>query len=76
MSMMRRQAWVPPANHAIPVSNGAEHIRQRAVARQCCSAGVGWLGAMPIPSAQAMSGVSNMALDLRYAALPLRIPSP
>jgi hypothetical protein len=39
MSMMRKQAWISPANHAIPVSSGAEHIRQRVGARQCCSAG-------------------------------------
>ena len=62
MSTMRKQAWVPPASHAIPVSNGAEHIRQRVVARQCCSAGVGLLGVMPITSALAMIGVSYTAL--------------
>ena len=41
MAKQPQQAWVPPANHATPVLNGAEHIRQRVVTRQCCSAGGG-----------------------------------
>jgi uncharacterized SAM-binding protein YcdF (DUF218 family) len=70
MSMLRKQAWVLPANHATPVSSGAEHIRQRAVARQCCSAGVASPGAMPTPSAQAMIGVRNVALQPALRCTP------
>jgi hypothetical protein len=34
MMQPQQQTWILPANHATPVFNGAEDIRQRVVARQ------------------------------------------